>query len=147
MGLVTVRAAIKAKLDLRVTAGILGAAYDAPQDAQKTDFAPTDYPVAEIHYLKVDSKFGDNRDWEMTYYFAIVCYIPMDVDTIDVAEKAMDVVMDDLLSTFANYQTLGGTVQIGAVPAITEAFQAELKGKTLYGRALVLPMRDLLSTD
>ncbi len=140
-----IRAAIKAMLDANTGSGkVLAACYDAPQDLSKTDFGA--FPVAEIHYLRKDADWGDNRDWDVMFFFAVAVYVPMDPDTIDVAEKKMDAIIDTLDAYFANHQSLGGVV-LGIKPAATEPFRVMNKTKTLYGTGIILGCRLLQDTD
>ena len=142
----TIRAAIKTLLDTQVPS-VLGATFAVPQDPQLVDFAPDQFPVAEIHYLRMPSVNLTNHEYENTFTFGVVVYLDMGNDTIGQAETKMDTVMDALVTLFATNQTLGGAVDVGLIPGASEPVVVSWKSKQLYATALTLQVRETVQTD
>jgi hypothetical protein len=136
MSLITVRAAIKAKLDARKTAGVLAEVYDGEQNQQKLNIAA--YPVAELRRAPSDGSYFTNREDEIEYQFDIFLYAEMDNMGTAAAEKSLDSVIDDLVYQFAHDRTLGGVCDGDVYPALTRSGIIEWRGKPHYTSVITL---------
>lgn len=136
MSLVTVRSAIKSKLDARKTAGVLAEVYDGEQNQQKLNIAS--YPVAELRRAPSDGSYFTNREDEIEYQFDIFLYAEMDNMGTAAAEKSLDSVIDDLVYQFAHDRTLGGVCDGDVYPALTRSGIIEWRGKPHYVSVITL---------
>lgn len=142
----TIRAGIANVLAFIVPSN-LSKVYTLPQDNQKQEFAPSEFPVAEIHYLQMDSVNLTNHEYENTYLFGIVVYIDMANLLIGDCESQMDGIHDAIINLFANNQTLDGVVDVGLIPTPADPIVIEWKGRNLYATMFVIKCRESITTD
>lgn len=140
----SIRAAIKAQIDTLVPS-VLKETHDVPVDAQRSELAL--FPAAEIHYLRMESVNLTNHEYENAYYFGVVVYLDMANDLIGTVETQMDAIHDSIINLFANHQTLGGAVDVGLVPTVSDPVVIEWKGRNLYATMFVVKCRESIQTD
>ncbi len=141
MSLVAIRTAIKAKLDARKLAGVLGEVYDGEQDQQRMDIAS--YPVAEIRRAPTEGSFFTTKEDQIEYQFDVLLYAEMENQGSAAAEKSLDAVIDDLLYQFANDRTFGGVCDGAVWPGLTRSGMIEWRSKLHYVSVLTLRCRKI----
>lgn len=141
MSLVSVRGAIKAKLDARKLAGVFGEVYDGEQDQQKMDIAS--YPVVELRRASSEGSFFTNQEDLIEYQFDILLYAEIENQGTASAEKSLDSVIDDLVYQFAKDRTLGGVCDGAVWPGLTRSGMIEWRGKLHYVSVLTLRCRKI----
>lgn len=141
MSLVSVRAALKAKLDARKLAGVFGEVYDGEQDQQRLDIAS--YPVAELRRAPSDGSFFTNNEDLIEYQFDVILYAEMDNQGAAAAEKSLDSVIDDLLYQFAHDRDLGGVCDGAVWPGLSRSGIIEWRGKPHYVSIVTLKCRKI----
>jgi hypothetical protein len=139
MSLVSIRSALKAKLDARKTANVLGEVYDGEQDQMKLDIAS--YPVAELRRAPSEGSYFTNQEDLIEYQFDILLYAEMDNAGTSAAEKSLDSVIDDLIYQFAHDRTLGGVCDGDVYPALSRSGVIEWRGKPHYVSVITLKCR------
>ncbi|MFA6429755.1 MAG: hypothetical protein WCV84_04640 [Patescibacteria group bacterium] len=130
MSFVSIRTKLLAILNARKTATVLGEVFDGEQDQQRLDISA--YPVAELRRSASEADYftagGLGEDLN-TYVFDIWLYSELENVGTSVAEKALDVVLDDLIYQFAHDRTLTGTADGGVRPTVTKGGFVEWRGK------------------
>ncbi len=142
MSFVSLRAKIKAMLDARKTATILGEVFDGEQDQQNMEISA--YPVAELRRTQSEGDFFTNKEDIVSYDFDIIIYAEMTDQGASAAEKQLDAVLDDLLYQFAKDRTLTGTADAGVDPGVTNGGIIEWRGKPHYVSILRLRCKKIL---
>lgn len=143
MSFVAIRPKIKAILDARQVAGVLGQVFDGEQDQQKVDVAA--YPVAELRRANSVGDYLTNVEDVPSYNFEVWLYAEADNDDVSTAEKSLDAVLDDLIYQFAKDRDLTGTADGGVRPSVSNTGFMEWRGKRHYVAVLQLECRKVLS--
>lgn len=141
MSFIAIRAGLKAKLDARKIAGVLGEVYDGEQDQQGMDIAS--YPVAELRRATSEGSFFTNREDLIEYQFDILLYAEMGNQGASAAEKSLDAVLDNLVYEFAHDRDLGGICDGAIWPALSRSGVIEWRGKPHYVSVLTLRCRKI----
>lgn len=145
MGWVAIRAKIKTKLDALVTAGTLGSVWNGEQYKPNMDIPA--YPAAEIVRLQSEPTYFTNKEDMQAYVFSINLYTPLTDDGWDLAEIAMDSVVDAVTQAFLDDVSLTGSVDGRIQPMAMAAVQHTWNGKTCRRDMILLKCNKITAMD
>lgn len=108
MSFVSIRAAIKTKLDALVTATTLGYVFNGEQNQQSIEIPA--WPAAELVRMNTKPDYLTNREDMQTYVFLINIYQQIEETNLATVEIAMDAVIDAVMQKFLDDVNLSGVL-------------------------------------
>lgn len=143
MSWVTIRAAIKTKLDTLVMSGTLGIVYNGELQQQNVDIPA--WPAAELVRIDESSDYLTNREDLDTYNFAINLLLQFPDDRTNTVEITMDAVLDTVKQTFLSDATLGGVLDARIEPIAMVGSVITWFGKQVRKDQIILKCRKIKS--
>lgn len=119
MSYVSIRAAIKTKLDALVVATTLGCVFNGEQPPQAVEIPA--WPAAELTRIQTNPEYFTNREDMQWYVFLINLYQQIEETNTGTVEVAMDAVVDAVMQKFLDDVSLSGVLDGRLQPVENQA--------------------------
>lgn len=141
MSWVSIRAAIKTKLDALVTAGTLGVVYNGEQFQQAVELSA--WPAAELVRTGSEPDYFTNREDMQSYVFAINLYQLLNDSDHGMVETSMDSVVDAVMQKFLDDVNLGGVADGRIEPIQSAPSVIAWQGRSVRRDQIILKCRKI----
>lgn len=136
MSYVSIRAAIKTKLDDLVTAGTLGYVFNGEQPQQGMEIPA--FPCAELVRVQTKPEYFTNREDMQTYVFVINIYQQIEETNLGSVEVSMDAVIDAVMQKFLDDVNLSGVIDGRLHPVENQVAVISWNGRQVRREQIIL---------